>query len=275
MHPLTLQKAVSTTDLGYWGRKSTLTVEPYHLSGFYWRNGRGVSLIRPSITEFNFRRLRLSLPPHKLEVFEHILPLWFTGLTGVTISCTGAWPPYDGSVMPLWREVYPQCVPDTTRRLPRYTVSQAVFFGYNKPRNGQRAYTQILPSRDGMLTLKVSIDYRGLGKIERTIVLPDGGALEKIFAARPQGWPKSAYPLARLASLVGLPHRRNMCWPQDMRSVEATLNEFVLHRVLDLLGGLAPLCGDGLFVGEVTSHCSGHLADWHVVKKAQHLLVQV
>lgn len=275
MHPLILKKPVSVTGKGYWGRTSTLTLEPTYSPGFYWRTSHGVSLIRPDITEFRFRRLRLSLPPDTLEVFEHILPLWFTGITGVIISCTGSWPPYDGSVRPLWRDVYPHCVTDTTRTLPRYTVSEPVGFYYDKLRNGEKAHTWINPARDGRLTLKVSIDYPGLGKAERTLVLPDNTALEEVFAARPQGWPMWAHSLAKVASLARLPHRRNMCWPQDMISVEATRDEFVRHRMLDLLGGLAPLCGDGLFSGIVSSHCSGHLADWHAVKKAQHLLVQI
>jgi hypothetical protein len=140
-------------------------------------------------------------------------------------------------------------------------------YAYEKERGGMRATTILGAPKSRDLDINVAISYEGLGKSHDSFTLPATEGMKLILQAKSQGmgW---HYGLSRFASKLGWPNHSTNYWMQERTSDEACLSAFLLHRTQDLLGALSLLCGNGLFVGNVTSVASGHFADLNVVKSA-------
>jgi hypothetical protein len=226
-------------------------------------------MITPSLVDRKFRRIRLICPGRKLEVFEHIGILRWVGLNAIVLS-SDPWPPHFGNGLPLWEALRTHCQKDLSKTISWQTVVDPVKWVYPNLRGGKKGFTQIFPVNEQKLYLDVTFSYRPYGEITVNMVLPDElDKLEEVFKYPAQGTSAFLHKfLFRATSHFGWPKRSTITWPQD-HSKEELMRRFVLHRVLDLLGGLSLLCGEGLFAGRVVSRYSGHQADIEAARKCR------
>jgi|GEM_PF-1119485 len=229
--------------------------------------------ISPDIVDSEKRRIRLIWGNHALEIFEHLGALRHQ-LLGVTVSGT-RWGPYAGSAAPYLRLLKDACVEYPEDRVRWHTVSEVIRHSYNSNRGGdEKAYTEIRPTNERRLCVTVTCAYKGLGSRTRIFHFSCPEELNMVYATPTQGWPRRNYYLSRLASAARWPYHSEITWPQE-HSRSETLDLFIQHRALDILGALSLLCRDGLFAANVTSYCSGHEADVQAVTCANQLLRQL
>ncbi len=271
MKKLRLTRPVEIVGPDPFGRKAWLRFEPVSAPGWHWRPRREHQLLIP--IDYGIAKHRVSpgflyleYQGQTLRVVEHIISLRFTGLDGVAVSGS-PWPPYHGRPWEAWQAVKSE-VEETEESVCWLDPIADTRWEYPPNERGGfvcvRRTGTFLPG----LVVGVSINYLGLG--DRTQYKSFGSGsladLEEVFVARAQGWPKWRYHLCRLGSRWGCPLLNSVCWPQTMSSDDA-LNEFVLHRIGDLLGGFALASHEALVKGNVFSHCAGHRADLELVKK--------
>ena len=160
--------------------------------------------------------------------------------------------------------------------VPLYEVSKVVRYEYRGLRgNGNKGFTEIRPSSDGKLTLRITRSFEKIGTCTGVFQFPDNELLEQICFARALGWPPPLYYLSKAFSFVfRWPHHNSVLWPQEHYWQEV-LKEIVKHAVLDTLGALSLLCRDGYFVGDIVSECSGHEADLGAVMFANNHIRRV
>lgn len=273
--PFTLSSPVVYTGRDYFGRNSSLTLEGGRKDGNWTWNGLHID---QSLAGCDTRRITLAEGKDRLTVYEHIGALRFGGLAGVRLT-GDPWPPYHARGHELWQLVKAKKQEDTRYDCTfygLYGVHRPVRWTYpsNRGPGGKPAFTEILPAMEPVLKIEVVIDYKGLGRYENTFTLPDPALFDRLCLARAQGWPSSYRKITSVARLLGWPHQDKVCWPGSDTN-EKIIEEFALHRVFDLLGGLSLLCRDGFFVGHVRSHYAGHLSDVMAVKMAARQLVLV
>lgn len=259
MRVLRLVDNVAYHGKNFFGRESHLILKPR--PGLLWTWGvRSMDQVQisPEILKANKRRVQLVYGEKILNVFEHIGVLRHVGLVGVEIHGVG-WPPYDGSARGLWNLVDP-CIKETAEQLRLYTVKKPVRFQSSILRRGRTVFTEIHPSLDGRTTLDIFVDFKGLGEHREVFSLPNLELFKEICSARSLGFPSWLYYPTKMASLIGYPHFKNVCWSRSS-SKEETLREIVRHRALDILGAMSVLLEEGLFVGNIVSSCSGHAED--------------
>ncbi|MBN1778851.1 MAG: UDP-3-O-acyl-N-acetylglucosamine deacetylase [Candidatus Buchananbacteria bacterium] len=263
MKLLQLTEPVTINGPNLLGRKSAITFCPTSCQGWLWENnGNSRSIqITPELVSGKTRRISLNQNGSRLEIFEHIGPMVWTGLTRLIVKANG-FTPYFGRVSELWDAIKPHCVATPLEVKWRTTDRVVKLEDEQKDR-----FVEFRPFLAGTPTLRVtvSIDYAGLGKAEKdyTISLSD---LEAGFSAHTLGWPKNLYWLSRLAPPLVWKHHDHINWPQDFNR-ETILTKVLDHRFIDLLGTLSLLCGEHLIAGEVISHCAGHQLDVKLVKQ--------
>lgn len=259
MRALRLVDNVAYHGKDFFGRESHLILKPRPRNSWTWVDYNMEPVrISPEILKSNKRRVQLVFGNKILNVFEHIGVLRHVGLVGVEV-CGVGWPPYDGSAHELWNLVEP-CIKETTEQLRLYTVEKSVRFQSPILRRGRKVFTEIHPSLDGRTTLDIFVDFKGLGEHREVFSLPNRELFKEICSARSLGFPSWLYYPTKMASLVGYPHFKNVCWSKSS-SKEETLREIVRHRALDILGAMSVLSEEGLFVGNIVSSCSGHAED--------------
>jgi hypothetical protein len=206
------------------------------------------------------------------HVLEHLLVLKWFGLVGVNLESTHCLP-FTGSPRVFVDQVLPACQGDIVD-LPVKTVSREIYWEYPRKRGGEKAYTKIVPRDDGRLSLNVAINYSGLGEVHRTYEFPNEPLLEKITETCSQGWPPRRYWQSVLGRSFGLwDHHEHVEWPKEFPNSSLTLQRFVDHRAVDLLGILASLLNGAWLSADVYSVCSGHQADLQVCQIAGHHLM--
>lgn len=228
-------------------------------------------IIGPDIASVQQRRMVLSADDTEMHVPEHILAARFANVLGVSLH-SSSWPPYHGRALEVLMSLIQASGNHLQTDFPTYSVPKEVYYEYPERRGPERAFTSIAPCTDGKLTLKIVCDYKGLGNWTREYVLPDIKLLMRICGAHAQGWPPYLYHLSKLSKRLGWwPHHDHITWIQEYQ-LEETRELFSLHRAQDMLGALALLCRDGMFVGRVCSWYSGHLGDVEAVKQADKIL---
>lgn len=276
MHPIRLTKKVIIEGPDFRGLKGKLTFYPLESkNGWMWRSKKSFLVsINSAIVDIKTRRTRLYFQGRKLQIYEHIGPLRWFGLCGVSIEST-PWPPYYGRVFELWEAIKPYCKEDTSKDINWYTVREPVKWIYPNPRNGQIAFTEIRPNTGKELKMKITCNYPGMGVWTMFFSFPNNKELEELCLARNQGWPPYLYHFSKIASKCGWPHHRTSTWIQEHEKGLIILEQFINHRAADLLGSLSLLCRDGLLSANVTSICSGHEADIMAIFKANELLYRL
>lgn len=276
MDSIRLRQPVLIRGKDIFGRESSICFCPETDREWVWKVGENKSvIIEPSVVDIENRRLKLSAYGKKLEFYEHIGVLRYFGLVGIGIQ-SSQWPPFHGRTLELWDAIEPNSSESSEEGLCQYyTVSRSVRWTYPNKRGKYVAFTEIRPpSRDLSLTLDIFCSYPGIGIKFRTFSLPDLSILQDICTAHSQGWPLWLYGLSRVAGLCGWPHHKNIAWKQELED-SSVIDQFLLHRAQDILGALSLLCRDGVFVGHITSYCSGHEADFHAVREADNLIIKL
>lgn len=268
MKKLRLKNSVTIEGPDCFGRKAWITFHPTVEAGWHWTpypkhqfvvpiDWRIAGhLVSPGLLYIQYQDTRL-------YIVEHLLSLRFTGLDGIRIEGS-KWPPYHARPLEIWQALQPELAgtsEDVTWISPKGEASW-------KYTNGRSGFVSLEPGSRSCLTVDVTINYPGLG--EKTVLkfFPDHNpaVFENILSARAPGWPRWRYPLCLVGSKFGWPHFHSICWPQRL-SCEDTLREFVLHRVGDLLGGLALASATALLSGRAISHCAGHAADLGLLRQ--------
>jgi hypothetical protein len=218
------------------------------------------------------RNLAAAQGDHKIQILEHILPLRFLGLQSVSLVAPNRWPPY---FMPatFWKQLVGNTV-DTGVPVKWNPVSGTTDQYYPDRRNGHIAFTKIEPHDKPTVIAHITISYKGLGEKSKTYDLSNisRDELLRIMSTGPQGWYEPIGLVERAVRLIRWPHANTIVWPRLKSEEErqATLDKFLDHRFLDLLGALALLgTGRHLPAARVTSVCSGHEADTGALKHAE------
>ena len=269
---LYLRSPVTVTGRNFFGFESSLTFSTTTDLGWYWRpyEEEPVLPINSKLLEYSFRRLRLRHGHHALETIEHILPLRWTGLTGVVVS-GDRFPPFYGRTKELWDALRPHCV--ASREPTEWcTIEDTKRHRYDTAGKAQfERVTEVHPWRYGestrLLDIEAYVDYKGVGKHAEICMFPDDVLLEEIFGTHSQGYPPWWYLLARFTHL-----RDRVTWPQ--KCGEETARLFALHRTLDILGAFAAVDHKRLPVGKIRSHCGGHAGDYHLIKQSSFLDIE-
>lgn len=263
--PLRLTRRVSFFDRDYFGRWSSMTFSPAECRGWYWRHTPGVDPIPIDwrILRYRWRRLCLYFEGRSLQFYEHIGVLRWMGLDGVIVE-SDTWPPYYGRPAELWSILKSSCEPSQEEHFRWVTVERPLI-AFCRDSGRPLASTSILPLQRPRLVARIACNYPGLGKRSASFIIPAAG-LEGLMEVYTQGWPRWLYRLSSLASSFGWPHHRHFTWPQDYVNSE-TMHRFILHRMIDLLGGLSLVDHERLLSGKVFSTCSGHFADVELIKQ--------
>jgi UDP-3-O-acyl-N-acetylglucosamine deacetylase len=222
--------------------------------------------IDPNHLDNKVRRLRLRSLGNKLEVYEHIGFLRWFGFNAINLTST-TWPPHDSCGNIFWQALKAQSVVDTSRELPWYTVKEPITWKYPARRHGNLSWTTLHPSTEKQVKIYIECNYHGIGQAKAEFVFPNDSLLEEICTIPSPGLSlrmKGALWCAK--KLLGWPHFHHVTWPNG--DSQQTLQLFMKHRALDILGAMSLLCKDGLLAGRIESRCSGHRADCNVAKLA-------
>ena len=207
------------------------------------------------------------------HVIEHLLPLRALGLLGATIESSHCLP-YTGSTEEMIERVL-EASDIVEQHVPIQTVRESYIYTYPKPRGERTAFTSITPRNDGRLIISIIIKYPGLGSIQKLYNFPDDELIATIGKVKAQGWPRARYWPSKMGSILGIwQHHNNAVWPQRS-SNEEVIEQFAHHRCLDLLGTIGLLMNGGFLSANVTSVCSGHVADLQVCRQAMKGLVTI
>ncbi|MDD5110744.1 MAG: hypothetical protein PHI63_06065 [Patescibacteria group bacterium] len=271
MQQLRLKDTVTVRGPNLLGRQSSITFSPIENIGWFWLNDdthRPIPICA-TLVSGRTRRITLCLNGTRLEIYEHIGALAWTGLTGVAIR-SDRFPPYYGRIGEFWHALQPHCQP-VSGEAHWQTPHEAVHVTSD---DGQR-FIDFLPHTTGTptLTAVISVDFPGLGRARQRYTLATAD-VERGFDTHTLGWPPHWYWVSRLAPRILWPHHRHINWPHD-NDRQTMLQSILDHRFGDLLGTLS-LLGDGsLIAGEVTSHCAGHRLDIQLVRRLSGTLRQL
>lgn len=239
----------------YWARHQLLTINPNHVVCCRAQN--------LAISDGNRTYA---------HVLEHLLPLKTFGFIGAAIQSTTCLP-FDLTCADFINAAIEGSREDEVD-MPVATVTRTCVGGYEKQRGGRVAYTHIKPRTDGKLVLQVQIAYQGLGELRKEYTFPDNALLMRIAQTHSQGWPRRRYWQSWLADKLGIwKHHDNVAWPQLLKG--RTLETFLDHRCLDLLGALGTLMNGQWLSSTVVSVCSGHEADMIACREAHKNIIRV
>ena len=269
MKKLFINKSVTLSGRNFWGQRSSITFEPSLEEGWHWKIfdreiGKFCHFpIIPGLVAHSNQNLYLKYHDQKLHVYEHIGPLRFTGITGVVISSSASWPPYltTGEMFEALQKE--NALTESSDEIEFFSLANASW-SY-KDRCGSTSTFRHPSSEKQGIIAEVIIDYPGIGRHEKSYFTQDEKVLHSAFIAGPQGYPKERYVASKIANLFGWPHHERVVWPQIYGRKEA-LKLFSEHRFVDILGALSILDNKMLPSGKVVSHCSGHLADYEIIK---------
>lgn len=269
MERVRLLKPVTVAGVDIFGRSAKILFSPVNSSGWFWKNGENYFAITSSLATCMPRRICLQNDRQKLEAYEHVGPLRWTGLDGILVESNN-FPPYFGRSLELWEELKPFCF------LTKEKVSWSTVIASVKVAHADNAsrWLEMRPSIDGRPCLKITVivDYPGIGSKERIYQFPGSGQLlKKIIMARTLGWPRWLYYLSHYGPTSLWFHHHRIAWPQQYSS-DVILGHILNHRAADLLGALSLFSNQGLLAGEIFSHCAGHEADIGLIHKIQPLL---
>lgn len=266
MDRLKLQRVIRYEGRDFWGRRSTLVLEPF-LGGedWYWDVGTHCVPITPDLMTCRRRRVALQWSKFRLNEFEHIGILRAAGLRSVRISLMGStWLPYDGGSFGLWQAVMPY-VDRSGELKPFRLFSDSRLLTQVLPEEPSR-YVQYSDTSGPILRMTGVIDFPNLGEHRFGHQYPDDDLLE-LVSARTLGWPPYLYGAAGLASCFGWPHADRIVWPQEAKP-QAVLEETGRHRLLDMLGILnfaAP--ADRYLTGSLHSCRGNHATDLGLLRQ--------
>ena len=247
------------------------------LSGWWWKFNPSMSasivakalkVVRHSGCRFIYLESRNR--QYRLNIIEHLLVLHWMGLTNVQVSSSpGAWMPFYGRAAETWETITNSgCLLNLDdNHINWVTVKYPYGVTHDRVTDGTLT---IHPRYEPGLVLEVSVDYPGIGKGSKIVIIgtDDDSAILEAIQAHSIAWPTSQKSLARLASLaLRWPHLHHFAWA-DEYSAKEFIQIALNHRILDLAGALATCANDGysFLAAGVFSHGSGHLEDIQIAR---------
>lgn len=238
------------------GRETELTLTPISQPGWWWQTKAGLYPINQELIRPGRRHLQLTAGDETLHAAEHLLPLAYLGLTGVTIGCSHGWPPYDGCASELHNAVSTRVI-TTPGELAWATLNRPLDTGPLGQRGKCEHRVTIYPRDEPGVELHIGCSFKGLGEQSLDLfVHPQVGGWQQVLTAKTPGWPAWLYWLSRFGHWS---HHQHIAWPQVLG--EETLDHFVAHRALDILGALSMVSSWPLIACTVVSSCGGHRDD--------------
>ncbi len=272
MKLLRLSDPVVVTGKSFIGREMALHFEPTEDLGWHWhpRGANRVPLVidptNPTLRGVRKRR-RFTLTAHgkKLDVYEHIGALAWTGLTGVVVrlACEeppydfmDSFPPYDGRVAGYWNSLKPYLQQSDER-------ASWVYFNKCFKSGDQKRYVHFMPLSsidcEPQLQVNITVDFPGIGYHSQQFEIKQSD-LEQGFSAHTLGWPPWLYYISRYLPKGIWSHHQHLNWKQEV-SNEVLLSRIVAHRFADILGTLSLVTKGVFFSGVIDSYCGGHHHD--------------
>ena len=278
-----LRERVKVSGIDPFGRKTRIiflppadaTVNGYRYTSWLWQrmvNDRVcVSTIESSLAKGRPRRIALMQNNSVLEVIEHITPLRWFGILGLTIDGSG-WPPYFGRTWEFYAALH-ESLETLQHKVEWCTSSKQIKFSHQDTLGG---YTTFKPSEKPGLHVRIVINYQGLGECELSRTFPeDLSQLKKDMGAYTPGIPHTLYYLSLLGNALRVwKHHNHISWVYALSGKKA-LQQFAQHRLVDFLGALALTHPTRLPAGTVESICGGHKSDLLLVRKIQEELVHI
>ncbi|KKW26320.1 MAG: hypothetical protein UY69_C0028G0007 [Parcubacteria group bacterium GW2011_GWF1_52_5] len=273
-------KVLGTNPLG---RKSQLTFLPnadsatndHSHKAWLWQrtihNRVCVSTIESSLAQRRPRRIVLVENSTALEIIEHITPLRWFGILGLTLNGLG-WPPYFGRSYEFYEALH-RSLETTRQKVEWCTGANAVAFSHHDVFGGYSAFE---PSHSPGLHIKISINYSGMGDYELCRNLPeDLHRLKDDMRAYTPGMPHGLYYLSSLGNALCVwKHHSHITWARTLKAQDA-LEQFAKHRLVDCLGALAFIHPSRLLAGSVVSICGNHSSDLWLIRMIQSELLDV
>lgn len=261
--PRRILETVNLNGLDYFGRKAHISFSHNPTGGWLWNHHKCSNIvIGPELLSHKKRRIALQYNGSALNIFEHLGVLRWCGFEDVIIQ-SDPWPPYFGRSKEYFDILFDNSE-EVDGDFGWFTLKEKVKFEYGKGR-----YTEIIPNKNKTLHLRVICDYRGLGRGELSLKLPEHkDILIDLLEVYSQGWTSFLFYPSWLASKLHLwLHHQEVIWPQHCG--QDTLILFLKHRMLDLLGALAFMHPTKMLSGTVISFCSGHKGDIGAIEKVK------
>jgi len=229
--------------------------------------------IQSSLITQRPRRLALSKDKTCLEVIEHITPLRWFGILGITLDGQG-WPPYFGRSYEFYDALH-HSLGESNQKVKWCTAGNSIAFSHRDKLSGQSIFT---PSEAPGLHVHIAINYPGLGKYDLYRAIPEElFRIKEDMKAFTPGLPHWLYFPSCIGKTLGLwKHHQHVAWAREKGvSPERILKQFAEHRLVDLLGSLAFTHPSQLLAGTVESIYGGHRSDMMLVRKLQENLKDV
>jgi UDP-3-O-[3-hydroxymyristoyl] N-acetylglucosamine deacetylase len=236
--------------------------------------GQGITFVRADLNGLRIPALQASTTAldHATTVgkddvavgtVEHLLSaIMACGITDVDIHIDGPEVPIvDGSALPFMHLIDAAGVRELPAQIPVLRITEPI-----EITEGDKSI-RITPSNRLVLKYKIDFDHPTIGKETFHFDFEHDNFLKKIAPARTFGFMRDVEKL-RAAGLARGGSVENCVVLDDRGVVNGPLrfkDEFVRHKILDLLGDLA-LIGRPI-VGEITAHRAGHAMHSRFVEK--------
>jgi UDP-3-O-acyl-N-acetylglucosamine deacetylase len=276
-----LTRPVTLEGKDFWGFESKIKFSPMDngYKGFYWR----YSPARPSLPiiykHVQAKRRRIGLQSvdriARLECYEHLGFLRWMGLDGVTIECDSfhGWPPMF-TVKECWDRLQQECK-EIDEPWEWVTIPKLIQVSGTESIGMQGKFPNLVikPKHTPGLELNINICYSFLGERAIHLNVPEDITQNMLSTLTP-GLPYSLYYISKLCGMLGWPSHKKIMWPQG-HQVEYVLDQFIWHRVIDILGDFSLAHESALLAVSVESYCGGHLLDMVCLQKMPTQLVRV
>jgi UDP-3-O-[3-hydroxymyristoyl] N-acetylglucosamine deacetylase len=270
----TINTNVSITGIGlHSGIYTTVELHPAHA-------GSGITFVRADLDGLRIPALQASTTALDyattvgkddvaVGTVEHLLSaIMACGVTDVDIHINGPEVPIvDGSALPFMHLIDAAGVRELGAEVPVLRIAEPI-----EVVDGDKSI-RFTPASRLVLKYKIDFDHPTIGKQAFHFDFEHDNFLRKIAPARTFGFIRDVEKL-RAAGLARGGSVENCIVLDDKGIVNGPLrykDEFVRHKILDLLGDLA-LIGRPI-VGEITAHRAGHALHSRFVEKILHAAV--
>ena len=264
----TINTDVSITGIGlHSGIYTTVELHPANV-------GSGITFVRADLHGLRIPALQASTTALdyattvgrddvSVGTVEHLLSaVMACGITDLDIHIDGREVPIvDGSALPFMHLIDAAGVRELDAEVPVLRINEPI-----EVSDGEKTI-HMKPSNRLMLTYKIDFDHPSIGKQSFHFDYQHDNFLKKIAPARTFGFLREVEQL-RAAGLARGGSVENCIVLDDRAVMNGPLrfrDEFVRHKILDLLGDLA-LIGRPI-VGEITAHRAGHALHSRFVAK--------
>jgi hypothetical protein len=259
---LRLSRQVSIKGFDFFGRKAKITFFPCYNPGWHWMCGNKLVPINSKLVICDRKRIALRYGKHRLQIYEHIGALRFTGLDFIAVQ-SSEWSPYFGRVLELWEALKPFCI-DTEEKIPWVRLKNKVSASI-LGRNGNYRSVSLSPM-ENKLEMEVIADFRKFGRSTFEFKYPY--PLEDVFQAYTLGWPPYLHDISEILSEVKIwKHHNHMVWLKNDPS--SVIRETARHRAVDILGTISLVAHDALPSGKLVSFRGSHKLDMRVMSKIE------